>query len=236
MNNLVKLFEFQFLLNQFIKEDIDLIPWKFVCKSNYNYTHDIELYNYKLSFHSNILYNLNVIKIDTWNFYNNTNDEYINIVNSGNSIITYDLKEPIIYNDFDIRLFIFTSNLKHLSLYYEHPEVQSYHLSYFNNLEYLDIGMNSSIVSIYVKTLTTLFLRNNSKIHINDILFMKKLKYLQICEVCNTDSPLVQGIHRSDYYKLKTIKNVDCFMYIIDTGYYPIITGVSIIHYSLSAG
>ena len=181
MNQLLNLDYFQLQINRFIFHDNELLKWKYVCRSNYYYKHNIAIkkLKYYVKYHS--LKYTNIIEIDT--------SKYVEKYQ-----LFWTKWCPCKLNSLAISYFDFTKfnyNLKHVkkvilaNMYFNNFNI--FNAFYF--IEYLDLGMNTHIpdnIFKKVPNLKSLYLRNNY--NTKEIFqYLPNLQFLQICYIVDDD-------------------------------------------------
>lgn len=156
MNDLVKQDFFQFVLNQFLVVDEDLIPWKYTNKSCYYYIHDIHITSMNISY-CDIARFLCPVYIDMED-----------LLQKQIKIFTFHK-----FHSFDHLKYLTIQNIRI-------PHKQLYNMTL---LTYLDIGMNSNVTNKDLKkmiNLESLCLGNNCHVTKDIFKYLPKLNMIQI--------------------------------------------------------
>jgi hypothetical protein len=164
MNTIIDLPEIQYLINQFIFIDKDLLPWKLTCRTNYYYKHDIVIQHINFPIGHFIYDRANVIKINTENFVN-TNDP-----------------EEYQFSSFNYRTLLYINNLKSLYIY-SMPRIKNCYLKHITTLEILHLEDSTCITDDSISKLVNLVelvLGYSNFITIKSILKLTKLRTLTI--------------------------------------------------------
>jgi hypothetical protein len=179
MNKLIFQDFFQIILNDFIVNDRELIPWKLTCLYCYYYIHNINILCIDIKKCKNILNYTKIIEIDT-NFYiNKTNIYFYKDCECG-------LSDHIL-TSFDINFL--SQDLQHLKVLklthmnYPNDNKLGHLISKLTSLEYLDLGINTYINDYSfknLKNLKLLYLRNNTNTS-SIFRYLPNLKIIQIC-------------------------------------------------------
>lgn len=166
MNSIVKLSEFQQLINQFLVRFTDVFPWKKTCKACYYYRHKVYMTKSPFNYDDNLLDYIDIVRLDLSTQYNM--DEQ------------YSYVRPM-YNSSLFTPTILTS-ITHLILKYSLYTVSDVDISHLTTLVYLDLGICSDITDdgiMPLVNLRTLLLHNNIKVTSNVLKFLPKLKRLE---------------------------------------------------------
>lgn len=152
---------FQFILNQFLAIDKDLIPWKLTCSYCYNYPHNIHIKYIDTKKCKNVLENTKIVEIDT-NLYLERTYVYFHKqcdCGLGDHIKT---SFDIDFLDQDLP---YLKTLKLSFMNHSSDLKMGSILSKLTSLTYLDLGINTHVPDYSfrrLKNLKVLYIRNNS--------------------------------------------------------------------------
>lgn len=160
MDQLINQEFFQFVLNQFLAIDKDLIPWKLTSSYCYNYPHYIHIKYSDVKKYNNLIKNTKISEIDTSLYLQKSEIYFYRQCDCG---LTKHIRTSFDIDFLDQEL----PHLKKLTLSYMNHQSDlkmGSILSKLNNLEYLDLGINTYVPNYTFKNLNklkTLYLRNN---------------------------------------------------------------------------
>lgn len=172
MDNIVYQDYFQFILNQFLVFDKDLIPWKLSCTSCYYYPHKVYISNANVS-NSNIAKFLCPTRIDTRKCTQP-------IPTLGRTLCKCGLNMKLT-NTFNFDNFHSLKYVEELTL--DYSPITDSQLSKMTSLRCLDLGTYNNITDEGLKKLTNLemlFLGNNWYITKDIFNYLSKLRMIQI--------------------------------------------------------
>lgn len=198
MNTLIYQDFFQFIINEFILIDHDVIQWKLVCKACFNYIHNVYIKKLCNFDDSNVyLKKINIVSLDLTDHIEKIYDKY------------YIYVDHISLFNFDMFKMYNFKNLYYLKLDNDCCDLYDEHLLYINNLVYLYLGNSKKVTNkgiINNTKLKTLLLGTNSIVDSDIFYYLPNLYSLQISQ----ESPILEKNIPN------TVKEVTVLEYVYD--------------------